>query len=454
MAETTSQLSVLVKLKDEASSAMQRLGNQTQDLAGSMNFLGDKAGVVAGALSAIGAAAFFGVAIQQAREANREWLKTESITKALGANFDLVKKTAEDMAETSTFQAHEIGLAYARNISVFGDTAKAIEKTKLAMDIAAFSGMSLEQAQRLISRASDENIMALRKLAEQHSINIGQIDEHADKSVQFDIILGKLAERVRGFDKTLLESDGLTQLKKQWDELLELIGQAVIPTLNFLLRNIVIPIIKATREWAETHPQLFQAIALVLGALTVLITTLTTIILLMPTLIVLFKAAAAAAALLGGMTGIGLIVLIIGLLIVHVTMLRDQWIAAWELLKIRTMPIIDTIRGWIQSLINTISWLKNLLASGFHIGEVIFEKAKEGVKGILGFQEGGIVTRPTLAMVGEGGEAEAIIPLSKLRGVTGGNITVNLTGDFYTTSEVAEKFGNEIARIIKYQVRL
>jgi SLT domain-containing protein len=46
--------------------------------------------------------------------------------------------------------------------------------------------------------------------------------------------------------------------------------------------------------------------------------------------------------------------------------------------------------------------------------------------------EGGIVTQATLAMIGEGGEPEAIIPLSKLAsmgfGGGGGNtITVNVT---------------------------
>ena len=34
--------------------------------------------------------------------------------------------------------------------------------------------------------------------------------------------------------------------------------------------------------------------------------------------------------------------------------------------------------------------------------------------GIPGLAEGGIVTGPTLAMIGEGGESEAVIPLSKL----------------------------------------
>jgi hypothetical protein len=37
-----------------------------------------------------------------------------------------------------------------------------------------------------------------------------------------------------------------------------------------------------------------------------------------------------------------------------------------------------------------------------------------GIGKIFGFAEGGIVSRPTIAMVGEGGQSEAIMPLNKL----------------------------------------
>lgn len=42
--------------------------------------------------------------------------------------------------------------------------------------------------------------------------------------------------------------------------------------------------------------------------------------------------------------------------------------------------------------------------------------------------EGGIVTGPTLAMIGEGGESEAVIPLSKLGSVAGTNQNIVVTG--------------------------
>jgi SLT domain-containing protein len=46
--------------------------------------------------------------------------------------------------------------------------------------------------------------------------------------------------------------------------------------------------------------------------------------------------------------------------------------------------------------------------------------------GIPMLAEGGIVTGPTLAMVGEGGGPEAVIPLDRLNSFAGGNI--NVTG--------------------------
>lgn len=53
--------------------------------------------------------------------------------------------------------------------------------------------------------------------------------------------------------------------------------------------------------------------------------------------------------------------------------------------------------------------------------------------GIPGLAEGGIVTRPTLAMIGEGGESEAVIPLSKMSqfgfgaGGSGAGANINIT---------------------------
>ena len=46
--------------------------------------------------------------------------------------------------------------------------------------------------------------------------------------------------------------------------------------------------------------------------------------------------------------------------------------------------------------------------------------------GVVPLAQGGIVTKPTLSLIGEGGEPEAVIPLSKMRETMGGGITVNI----------------------------
>jgi hypothetical protein len=63
------------------------------------------------------------------------------------------------------------------------------------------------------------------------------------------------------------------------------------------------------------------------------------------------------------------------------------------------------------------------------------------IKGIPGLAAGGIVTQPTLAMIGEGGP-EAVIPLDRMGG--GGGITVNVMGGLSTSAEIGQAVVNAI----------
>ena len=66
---------------------------------------------------------------------------------------------------------------------------------------------------------------------------------------------------------------------------------------------------------------------------------------------------------------------------------------------------------------------------------------------IPGLADGGIVTSPTLALIGEGGESEAVIPLSKLGEMGGGGMTV-------TINMPAGSDGDDVVRALQsYQRR-
>jgi hypothetical protein len=99
-----------------------------------------------------------------------------------------------------------------------------------------------------------------------------------------------------------------------------------------------------------------------------------------------------------------------------------------------TIPAIKTMLDVFKTVFNGIASIWNNT-----VGKISFEIPK-WVPGIGGkgfdmpnipmLAEGGIVTGPTLAMIGEGNGPEAVIPLSRMNefGMGGGGITVNVNG--------------------------
>ena len=62
-----------------------------------------------------------------------------------------------------------------------------------------------------------------------------------------------------------------------------------------------------------------------------------------------------------------------------------------------------------------------------------------GGESVFGFQHGGIVRRPTLALIGERGP-EAVVPLSK-----GAMVTINITGPIYGMAD----FRRQVVQALK-----
>jgi hypothetical protein len=96
--------------------------------------------------------------------------------------------------------------------------------------------------------------------------------------------------------------------------------------------------------------------------------------------------------------------------------------------------IINPIKTAIRFIGDLLGALKKIPGVG-SIGNFL------GGINIPGFADGGIVTRPTLAMVGEKGP-EAIVPLNRGGGV--GGVTVNVTGGLATSAEIGQAVVNAI----------
>jgi hypothetical protein len=134
--------------------------------------------------------------------------------------------------------------------------------------------------------------------------------------------------------------------------------------------------------------------------------------------------------------------------------LWDEFGISFEHISERIRTAIDMIIGRFERLIDRARQAINLVkqAGGGAIDKV---KGATGsildtARGIVPFADGGIVTSPTLGLVGEAGP-EAIIPLNKA-GAFGG-LTINIYGDV-SGEEIIDKVGDGIMRKIKQELRL
>ena len=84
------------------------------------------------------------------------------------------------------------------------------------------------------------------------------------------------------------------------------------------------------------------------------------------------------------------------------------------------------IKSYIMSLIPSVSDLVDAVVGGAKsTAKSAIGGVGGAVKGLFGFADGGIVTQPTLGLVGEAGP-EAIIPLSEVGRLGGSSITINI----------------------------
>jgi phage-related protein len=106
-----------------------------------------------------------------------------------------------------------------------GDTDEALKRLTLAQDLARGTGMSLEQASKLLGKTSDENTATLAR----YGIQLGENATAQD-------VMNEVDARFGGQAAAFAESDAgkWAQLQLQMTELQETIGGMLIPAFTFL----------------------------------------------------------------------------------------------------------------------------------------------------------------------------------------------------------------------------
>jgi hypothetical protein len=203
------------------------------------------------------------------------------------------------------------------------------------------------------------------------------------------------------------------------------------------LLGLLIPL----ANWAQENSKVFLIVAGVIGGVAAAVLAANAAMKVYQATLVIVKAAQFALNLVMAANPITLVVLAIGALVAAFVLayqksetFRDAVNGLFGAIKTGVIASVEFIKGYLETVMGFYKSIFNGIATLWNntIGKLSFT-VPSWVPGFGGkgfsvpkipmLAEGGIVTGPTLAMIGEKGP-EAVVPLN--RGNIGGNITVNV----------------------------
>ena len=300
--------------------------------------------------------------------------------------------------------------------------------TALASDLASFNNTSPEEAIQAIGAALRGESEPMRRFGvllndatlKAEAMALGIYDGNGALTAQQKILAAQSAiykqtgDAQGDFERT---SSGLANsqrtLKAQFDDMQVSLGQALLPVIDALL-----PKVKAFADWAAANPGTFKLIAAAIGAIALAVVAVNAAMAVNP-----FTLIAA-----------GIAVLVVGLVTAY---------KKFETFRSVVQTVVNGIAGYFEFMVN--AWIKvintvirgiNLVKPGKDIpsmGTVSFGRLGQDAASSTGgvglavpaMANGGIVTSPTLALIGEAGP-EAVVPLNRANGM--GNVTIHVNG--------------------------
>jgi hypothetical protein len=351
-------------------------------------------------------------------------LTLQNVTGAGAAQTAQVEKQISAMSRASGVADTEYRKALEALVRGTKDVGIAMNDMTLVMDISTATGMDSASVADALAKAYQGNFKALRSLSPEMST---MIKEGASLNEVMDVLGGTFggatansAETAAGKMKILKNSIGETK---------ESIGAALLPVLE-----AVLPVLNKFAAWAQDNPKAFLAIAAAIGAV---------------------AAAIVVTNIAMAMNPFTLIAAGIALLVVALVAAYNKF----EWFRDGIKLIVNTITGFFEGMVNAAVTAVNLIIKAYNsipilpnipeapkltipsLGAGQAARPAAGRLGVPRMAEGGIVTAPTLALIGEAGP-EAVVPLDRM--TTGGGVTINVTGGLSTSAEIGESVVNAL----------
>ena len=373
-------------------------------------------------------------------------LALENVT---GATDDQIKATEDMISKMSLASGvadSELRPAFASLVRGTKDIATATDALALAQDISAGSGKDLATVSDALAKAYGGNMKGLQALSPEIK---AMIKDGASLEDVINVLGGSFGGASEAAAATA--DGGMKRLGIAFAETKETIGAALLPALE-----AVLPVLIKFGAWAQDNTEIILLVAGSIATVSAAVLLFNTAVGLATAINTLFALSLTAAQLaMVGFITLGIAVLIAALVALYLKfdIVKKVVDTVFKGMLTAGKAVFDGLTTYFTAIFNIYKSLFNGIAKLWNgtVGKLAFNiPSWVPVIGGKGFEvpeipmlaDGGIVTGPTLAMIGERGP-EAVIPLSG-RGGGMGNYTININGGLGSSAEIGTAVVNAI----------
>jgi phage-related minor tail protein len=305
------------------------------------------------------------------------------------------------------------------------------------------------------ARITTLEVVALNEGLLQEGQTLNDLDPAMRTQIQAQALLAQItnqsSDAIEGFTEN---QDSFIrrqqELQATMKDVSETIGTVFLPIIDDLLKKLL-PVIAKVSEWVQENPKLTKVIIIATASLFGLLTVLGLIGLALPPIIAGF--ALLSWPVLAVIVAVGALIAIGVLLVKNWDKIRQGASNIWNGIKTVISGVIDSIKDGIKAMINYVidklNWFVRKANS-----------IQRGINSVPGINiplipqiprlaKGGIVNKPTIAMIGEAGP-EAVVPLNKSNASgIGGGLTINVYGDI-----TGEDLINRVGEVLMGDLRM
>jgi hypothetical protein len=382
--------------------------------------------VLGGLTAGLGLATKAAVEDQKAQDLLAQQLRTS--TGATDAQIASMESFISASSRAFSVTDDELRPAMASLTRSTGSAEEAQKLLETALNISTATGKDLETVTLALGKAYNGSTSALTKLDPSLKGVIDSESTMTDITEALAVSFGGSATvAAQSFEGQM---KGMTIAL---DETKESIGMALLPALQKLLT-----ILKPMADFAQENTNVFLIFIGVIGTLATAIIAANVAMKIYQATLVLTKIATVALNVATSANPFVLVAAAVIALTAAMVFLEVKFSAmsrAFDMFG-NSIMIVTGPLGVLIGMLRKLDSLRESLG-GFDLGGI----------NIPGFANGGIVTKPTLAMVGEKGP-EAIIPLTGPNAGAGmgggGGVTVNVTGGLSTSAEIGQAVVNAL----------